>query len=602
MTTIHVDRFLGIAPKLGPELLAKNNAQIAKDAKLWSEKLRPLDGLGEPTALSKTGNIQTIYEHNDVWLHWNEDVNVARGAIATDEIGKLYFTGDGKPKVTTAALAPAAYTLGLPHPGVAPVATDDAAGNVTGDFDYVFTYARKWSDGTVDEGPPSAVSNFLTGIVDRQISVTLPDAPGFDPAEFGITHKRLYRLAGIERYMVKEVPVATVVTIDNVNTTQLGAALDSTSYLAPPDDMIGLIELPNGLMAGFSGQTVLLCEPYRPWAWPPQNRYTVNWPVKAIGAVGTSIVAATTSHPYVGRGVDPAAYTFKRDAGRYPCASKRSMASGDLGAIWATPNGLAAFDGTSIFLATKQFLSRREWLRDFFPKTLHAVVHDGRYYAWFRKRYDAEGNPVGGGLVLDWSERAFLTTLSEYQYAAYSIPDEDALWVARKLGPAPNNNVVVMFEGQPALPFNYQWKSKVFITPGLENFGWCQIIGDYDAGLSPAEIAALEKKIADAIAYNQQIQGELGGSINGGCGMLNNVAVNGDCRMQTIPSDAYIVGAILFKYWADRKLKLQRDVTSNEPFPLPSGFRAEIHEFELNGAVQTTQVTLSTSVEELAST
>jgi hypothetical protein len=46
--------------------------------------------------------------------------------------------------------------------------------------------------------------------------------------------------------------------------------------------------------------------------------------------------------------------------------------------------------------------------------------------------------------------------------------------------------------------------------------------------------------------------------------------------------------------------KLQRSVYSSEPFPLPAGFTAERHQFELQGAVDVTQVTIATSFEELA--
>lgn len=619
MPSLHVKRFLGIAPKKGATLLGEAQAQIANNSKLWSETLRPFDGLAGQEILSKTtGDIKTIYRFNDTtWLCWTQDVDVVRGPIANDSLEKTYFTGTDAPRVTTnelfddgspgTSVPPASYLLGIPAPDTAPVATDTGAGAITATVDYVFTFTRHWSDGTVDEGPPSPVSNSLV-LAAKTTSVTLPNG-GYAAtyANYGITHKRLYRLNGALRYFVSEVVIGTSPTTDNVAATALGSAITTTDYLTPPDDMVGLIALPNGITAGFAENVVYLSEPYRPWAYPAANRYTVNWPIVGIGNMLTSIVVATTAFPFVGRGVDPAGYSFRLHTGLYPCVSKRSMKGSEVGVLWATTGGIAGFDGTSVGLITKDFLTRKEWNADFAPSTMHACIFDGRYIAWFTNATHTDGTLLGGGLVLDRGEPAFMTTLSDYVYAAAVVPDEDDMWVVKRRVIDSNKNYVYQWEGNVQSPYTYEWKSKVFVAPGSDNFAFAQVIGDFNAGLTVAEIAALAAEtivIQAANAALTETDGPINGSRSGATPAygyeINGGPMGGDSYTQMIPSSEYISGAVTFKYWADGVLKLTRDIYNNEPFPLPSGFRAEKHEFQVSGAVEITSVTLATSLEELA--
>src|SRR5205823_191848 len=103
---------------------------------------------------------------------------------------------------------------------------------------------------------PSPVSNALT-LAARQATVTVPTgAP--TPGDYGITHKRLYRAeTGTYKY-VAEVAVASTTAADNVATPSLGDAITTTLYLPPPDGMVGLIALPNGLTAGFKDNVVYI--------------------------------------------------------------------------------------------------------------------------------------------------------------------------------------------------------------------------------------------------------------------------------------------------------------------------------------------------------
>lgn len=160
MTSSKVAEFKGMLPRVSPELLPGTAAQLARDVKLYSGDLIPTPAPVVFAAAGRSGPIRTLYALREPgtgalkWLTWAGDIDVV--TPAADELSeqRFYYTGDGKPKVSTYALAvsgpppyPAAggaYDLGLPLPTATPVATPipfspvtsasfarDGGGNVT---------------------------------------------------------------------------------------------------------------------------------------------------------------------------------------------------------------------------------------------------------------------------------------------------------------------------------------------------------------------------------------------------------------------------------------------------------------------------------------
>ena len=160
MTTSKVAEFRGTLPRVSPELLPATAAQTARDVKLYSGDLIPIPAPVVVAAAGRTGTIRTLYALRDPdtdalkWLTWAGDVDIATPAADELDEQRFYFTGDGKPKVSTYALATAGsppyptaggyYDLGLPLPSAVPTATPttfvavgassfarDSGGNVT---------------------------------------------------------------------------------------------------------------------------------------------------------------------------------------------------------------------------------------------------------------------------------------------------------------------------------------------------------------------------------------------------------------------------------------------------------------------------------------
>lgn len=146
MVAMRFAKFLGYAPKSAPELLADMAAQVAVNVKFYSGDLLPYRAPVDIGNVSRNGTLQAIYPMRNPanqadlkWLSWLEDVDVAATTALDDEEQRIYFTGDGVPKVTNYDLAVtggppypvAAYDLGVPLPDVKPVATASAAASVS---------------------------------------------------------------------------------------------------------------------------------------------------------------------------------------------------------------------------------------------------------------------------------------------------------------------------------------------------------------------------------------------------------------------------------------------------------------------------------------
>lgn len=130
MAGVKIEKFLGIAPKISPELLPNTAGQIAVNCKLYSGDLIPYPQPVVTANTGRTGTIRTLYALRDPdtneleWLSWPTDVDIARLATDEDQEQRFYYTGDGKPKVSNYKLATTGakpypvtgYDLGLPLP------------------------------------------------------------------------------------------------------------------------------------------------------------------------------------------------------------------------------------------------------------------------------------------------------------------------------------------------------------------------------------------------------------------------------------------------------------------------------------------------------
>lgn len=153
---LNFQTFKGIAPKIGPELLANELAQTAQNVRLESGQLKPWFNSSETAQLVNTGTILSVFLYEDShWFEWEADVDIVLGPVSGDTAGKGYYTGDGIPKKTNRTLATTGsgakpidfYPMGMPVPHAALTAAN--AGGGAGDtrsIQYVWTVVSAWSE------------------------------------------------------------------------------------------------------------------------------------------------------------------------------------------------------------------------------------------------------------------------------------------------------------------------------------------------------------------------------------------------------------------------------------------------------------------------
>jgi len=321
---------------------------------------------------------------------------------------------------------------------------------------YIWTWVVKEA-GFEFESAPSPASDVVDVRLGQTVAVSGRDAI---PTGYNVTHWRLYRsVSGIYLY-VDELPVSQTSYTDSVLAEQLGEQLPSLTWLPPPDTLKGLINLPNGLMAGFTGRDIYFCDPYHPHAWPVEYNQTIDYPVVGLGRMDTTLAVLTTGTPYFIQGSDPNSMLVVKSDIEQACASKRSIVSTGGAVVYASPDGLIMLSPGGSRNLTDQYFSRAQWQAYFDPTTIKAYQHDQKYIAFYNN------GTTTGGFIYDMTSGQFIMhTL--YATAGYNDLQADKLYLAFD-----DRAVKIWLDGS-ALP--YTWRSKKFTMPQVMGFSCAQL-------------------------------------------------------------------------------------------------------------------------------
>lgn len=424
---INIKSFEATIPKLDARLLPEPYGQTASNCRTEKGTLQPIKGVVVANTPTKVGTKKSIFRYNTAWLHWLEDVDVVRSPIAGDTTGRLYWSGEGAPKVSNASIITAgggtnyptnSYNLGIPAPAAMP-----GVAVVGGSVDptqaesraYVYTYVSAWGE----EGPPSTPSSIVE--VEPSQSVTVSGMSTAPTGAFNITQKRIYRTAtgtsGTEYRYVGAVAVATTSFSDTVATANLGEAIVSTFWNAPPDNMHSLKLHPSGFMCGISGKDICFSVPYLPHAWPEGYRITIDYDPVGLGIFGNSVLVLTTGRPYVITGTDPEFMTKEQIEINQACVSKRGIVDVGNAIAFPSPDGLILVGPGVARNITADVMTREQW-QAILPATLLSAFHDGMYY----------GFSNGKGLVIDLAKDG-VKTISANPTAVYEDKLTDILYL-----------------------------------------------------------------------------------------------------------------------------------------------------------------------------
>ncbi|HEX5362329.1 MAG TPA: hypothetical protein VFW49_14780 [Fluviicoccus sp.] len=575
MATLKLIQFSGEIPRLIPRLLPDTAAQRAENVRLDDGGLTPIRKPRLDHVVAGVSPIETIYKHGSEWLAWDTVVHAAPGPVAQD---RLYYTGDGVPKMRVGTTI---YPLAMNPPTVALTAALGGAGS--GDIItrlYVYTEVTDFGE----ESEPCPISNEVNWQPGNTVTLSGFRTP---PAGRNITKQRIYRsqssvLSGTDLFLIAERAASNANYVDNIGVDDFAEALPSRDWNPPPDTLQGLIALQNGMMAAFVGKDLYFCEPYRPHAWPENYVLTLDYPIVALGAFGTTLVVMTTGQPYIVTGTAPENMQQERLELNLPCINARGVV--DLGYSVAYPShdGLVVVNSGGASVATGQLMTRNDWLKTS-PATFVASQFSGRYFASY-EYLEADGTSSTGTFIFDLAGGTPFVMRSSLKADAcfYDVP-ASALYMLF-------GTEIYEFDALGQVNEIMTWHSKQFVLPAPSTFGAILIEGAEE--LTAEEQKAIADQIAEIEAENAAIfaQASIGGELNGGA--LNVYPVNGD-QLLPMPEETFIS----VRVYADGKL-LATISEINKVKRIPPA-KARNWEVQVNGTTPIGQISMATAAREL---
>ena len=337
--------------------------------------------------------------------------------------------------------------------------------------------------------------------------------------------------------------------------------LESEDYDAPEPTMQGLLAIHNSMIVGFFGNTVCFCEPGKPHAWPIKYRQQVDAQIVALGAFGTTLLVLTDKTPWVLTGNNPRVQSLARTDYILPCVSKKSVVNVGFGVTWASTGGLAVYSTTiGTDYLTKNVHSWNTWSIAVTPTSLVGEYYRGRYFGSDGvKTFIFERNEqVGGHLVQ--SDVMFT--------AAYYRSVDDSFYYA-------DGGEVYLWNSPNRVSATLDWKSKTFTTKTYVNMGAARVIADYS---TPEDEVAIALGNPVRIASNAAVivGAATGTSLMGalGDGPIGDLIVAGS-RLQPLLFPQF---SATFQLFVNKRLIFSTTRTNDEPFRLPTGYRADTFE------------------------
>lgn len=141
-----IAQFIGLRPRIDKALLDARAATIARDVDVLSGKLVPIQAPATVTTFPEDNRL-SVYPYNGGYLSWVTDVDVQKSPIAEDQYNRIYYTGDGPPKVRGVQDgAELVYNLGVQRPASTATVTAQQKSTVTWTREWHYFYEE--ADGT----------------------------------------------------------------------------------------------------------------------------------------------------------------------------------------------------------------------------------------------------------------------------------------------------------------------------------------------------------------------------------------------------------------------------------------------------------------------
>ena len=572
MTSLAIRAFGGMLPARDNRLLPDAAAELAINTWLYSGSI---EGIVKPRAVHTLVNphARSVFRipmgspriddiEQSKWLEFEAlSTTVVRSPV-NDVDDARYYIADGlhPPRYTTYSRVVEGLPtllLGVPTPYRAPEVSAAGGWQLQEEIrSYTYTWVTKY----LEEGPPAEPSAPVTARTDATWTIIVPPPRAEDTSQRELAFVNIYRTVTSAQnisvfYFVAQMPIADTKYIDVLTNQQVlsHSPLPSTFWAAPPDKLGGLTTLPNGMIAGFVGQEIWYCEPFRPHAWPPQYQTSVDYNIVGMAALDQILVIGTDNLAYVATGVHPSAVSSRIVTGSEPCASQGSFAVVPQGVIYSSRHGLMLANTGGATNITKPFISADDWAKLINLNLISAAILNGAYYAFsgiFEGSFQANAfqtdafqidapEPSTDGVLIEFNDPRVAVSKLRHPTPTFKVIQD--VWTAEVL--LLRDGKVWLLDLPNGDPEEHEWKSKLFQLTKPQNMAVAKVI------------------------YS---------SVDG-------------------PNTGK------FEVFAGGKLRLSRPLpVSGKPFRLPSGFKSDNWQVRYVGTLAIDQIEVATSVQELS--
>lgn len=455
----------GEVPAIKPHLLPPEWASYAENCHVEEGVLTPIHNSKHIGMLTEPPVSFYLYQGQH-WFVWRTHVDAIASPMAQDAWQRVYYTGDGPPRVTAHDVALGAkqpnvsYVLGVPKPHHAPRVsssfgfTDQTTKESDNDehYVYVYTYVTRFGE----EGPPSDPSSPQRHPASNSMLVVRPGNLPNNP--HNITHVRVYRSDTsneIAHYrLIQQIPLGG--TYYDHFKDRLTEVLSTWEVAEPDPNMVGLCAMANGICVGFYQNELMFSEAYLPYSWPKRYRVTIESDIVGLAPMGTSLVVLTTGHPYWFSGITPAAMTGSKMMLEQACVSRASIAIVNGQIIYASADGLVGVSRDSARLLTQALITRKQW-QEYTPSSIKAWSYNGLYLVQYKN----------GGFIFDPTMQDFRRISGRWQCGFKDLV-HDTLYVA-------NGRYLYQWD-QGSFPLEIRWHSKVFRLPHGTALSCCKVV------------------------------------------------------------------------------------------------------------------------------
>lgn len=399
MAGVVIHTFGGLIPRLNPITRGPGVARRALDVRLDNNTLAPWR---EPLLVhSEQFDVLGFIRQDCCWL---ASEKCAQFSLGWPTCPYIFRTGvNDYPEIATfeEACVGDYARLGVPCPSVAPsvsLVNSTPVGETTQMRSYRYTWVNRY-DQEGGGSPPSFSYNVTDG---DPVLVTVPPCD-VDPA-FKVEKIKIYRSGtpfetggetsnpqNTEWFLVAVIPCGQTLFTDNIKNINLSAGggdlavFTREESLDPPADLKSIVTLENGMLAGISGDWILMSEPFAPHSWPLKLRKRLYDTPLALASIKDVLYVGTDGHPYTIGATQDCNTNGIQEVYKHreplPIISTRSMVAGSGAAYYSSTDGLVALAGTQARVISEAVWSKEQWQK-LHPNRMLGAIQDGYYFGF----------------------------------------------------------------------------------------------------------------------------------------------------------------------------------------------------------------------------